>query len=163
MSLRVLPPGPPRECHGCSRRAVLKGFAITAATALIGCPSEPDPAPDAPPTSAVTMCGTNLCIDLDDPLNGSLASVDGSLTVAAPGDRILVVRTSSTALLAISDVCTHAGCGVRYDRAAKILVCPCHGSQYSLTGKVLRGPATTPLARYTTQFDQGASLLTIML
>src|SRR5262245_55689871 len=131
MPLRVLPPDPPSDCSSCSRRAILKGFAMTAASALVGCPGDMAPAPDAAPTPVVTMCGTNLCLDLDEPLNAALTSVDGSVVISAPGDRILIVRTSTTALLAISDVCTHAGCGVHYDRGAQILVCPCHGSQFS--------------------------------
>lgn len=150
-------------CDGCSRRIVLRGFAATAASMLVGCPESEPPPPDAPQMSQSTMCGTNLCVDLADPVNGPLAVVDGSLIVTAPKDTIVVVRTSATALVALSDVCTHQGCNVRYDRVGKVLNCPCHGSRFSLSGTVLRGPATTPLKNYTTQFDQGMNLLTIML
>jgi len=148
-------------CAGCSRRAVLHGFAMTAATVLVGCQTELAPAPDAPPPTMTAMCGSNLCLDLNEAANAVLTMVDGTLTVRAPGDDIIIVRTSSTALQAVSDICTHAGCGVRYDRVNKLLSCPCHGSQFSLTGTVLRGPATRPLKTYTIALDQSTNLLTI--
>merc|ERR1719262_194623 len=42
---------------------------------------------------------------------------------------------------AINAVCTHLGCVVPWNRAANKYMCPCHGSQYDPTGKVIRGPA----------------------
>jgi cytochrome b6-f complex iron-sulfur subunit len=163
MPLRVVPTIG-AGCNGCSRRVVLKGFAMTAASMLVGCPaSEEPPPPDAPPPATTSMCGTNLCVDLADPLNGPLATVNGSLTVSTPKDTLVVVRTSATTLVALSNICTHQGCNVRYDGSASVLNCPCHGSRFSLAGSVLRGPAASPLKKYVTQFDQGMNLLTIML
>jgi cytochrome b6-f complex iron-sulfur subunit len=159
MPLPVVPPAPSAAgCGGCSRREILRGLAATAATVVTGCPSE-DPGPEA----SASMCGDNLCIDLDDPANAALLEVDGSLIVRAPRDRIIVVRTSATMLLAVSDICTHAACGVRYQRASHVFDCPCHGSRYSLTGAVLQGPANRPLAKYRIQVDPETNLLTIFL
>ena len=47
---------------------------------------------------------------------------------------------------AINAVCTHLGCVVPWNRAANKYMCPCHGSQYDSTGKVVRGPAPLSLA-----------------
>ncbi len=47
---------------------------------------------------------------------------------------------------AINAVCTHLGCVVPWNRAALKYICPCHGSQYDATGKVVRGPAPLSLA-----------------
>lgn len=149
-------------CAGCSRRAVLRGLAAAAATVLAGCP-DGSISGDAGPDPSTTMCGDDLCLDLDDPRNAALTSVDGSLIVTAPRDRILVVRTSPTAALAVSDICTHASCGVRYDRVNRVFICPCHGSKYALSGAVLQGPAIRPLAKYQSQLDLGAHRLTIFL
>jgi Rieske Fe-S protein len=164
MQLRVIPSVPiDSECPGCSRRAVLQGFAMTAVAVFVGCQGDSEPAPDAGPSSITTMCGTNLCLDLNDPRNAALTAVDGSLTVNAPGDKLLLVRTSTTMVQALSDICTHAGCSVSYDRINKVINCPCHGSRYSITGTVLRGPAQSPLKQYTTQLDPSTNLLTIRL
>lgn len=135
---------------------------MTAATVLVGCATDPgdDPA-DPGPRVAVTTCGTQLCMDLNDALNVRLTNVDGTATIAAGGDSILLVRTTPTQVLAISNICTHAGCTVAYDRTNRVLNCPCHGSQFSLTGAVLRGPAQDSLQRYTTQLDEMTNQLTI--
>lgn len=42
--------------------------------------------------------------------------------------------------------CTHKGCEVK--PAGNILVCPCHGSQFSGVGKVLSGPADENLHEF---------------
>jgi Rieske Fe-S protein len=168
MRLAVVPPAPTDAgCAGCSRRALLQGFAMTAAaaaTAIVGCQTDDTMLqPDAGPGSISTACGNNLCLDLGDPLNAALTQVGGSLVITAPRDRIIVVRTSDTAAQAVSDVCTHAACGVRYEHVNRIFSCPCHGSRFALTGAVLQGPATRPLARYQTQLDLSANQLTILL
>lgn len=173
MPLRVVPAASTDEgCRGCSRRAVLHGLALTAASALVGCPSG-----DGSMTgtgsdggdggdgsgSIASACGTNLCLDLNDPKNAALTAVDGALVVAAPRDSILLVRSSTSVVQAVSDICTHAGCGVRYDHVNKVLNCPCHGSKYTLDGMVIQGPAFRPLANYQTQLDLIKNLLTILL
>ena len=47
---------------------------------------------------------------------------------------------------AINAVCTHLGCVVPWNVAANKYMCPCHGSQYDYSGKVIRGPAPLSLA-----------------
>ena len=59
----------------------------------------------------------------------------------------LIVKEDNTlADFAINAVCTHLGCVVPWNRAANKYICPCHGSQYDFTGKVIRGPAPLSLA-----------------
>ncbi len=43
----------------------------------------------------------------------------------------------------LSTRCTHLGCRVNLND--KIIVCPCHGSEYDLSGKVIKGPAVKNL------------------
>lgn len=47
---------------------------------------------------------------------------------------------------ALSAVCTHLGCGVRWDAAARRFRCPCHGGAYDEHGAVVSGPPPRPLA-----------------
>lgn len=62
-------------------------------------------------------------------------------------------RTPSGDLVALLASCTHNGCQPAPIDAR--LVCPCHGSEFSLTGEVLQGPAERPLTRYRVIEDEG--------
>jgi nitrite reductase/ring-hydroxylating ferredoxin subunit len=44
---------------------------------------------------------------------------------------------------ALDLTCTHLGCSVIHENNE--LVCPCHGSKFSVDGEVLRGPAKSSL------------------
>lgn len=44
-----------------------------------------------------------------------------------------------------SATCTHAGCVVHWNGFERCWDCPCHGSQFSIDGEVLNGPAFRPL------------------
>lgn len=46
----------------------------------------------------------------------------------------------------LSKVCPHAGCDVDYSPEGKF-VCPCHGSEFDISGKVIHGPATENLEK----------------
>jgi thiosulfate dehydrogenase (quinone) large subunit len=60
------------------------------------------------------------------------------------GQPDVVIRDTSGQLIAMSAVCTHAGCQVDYQGGQ--LVCPCHGSVFNArTGAVEQGPASQPL------------------
>ena len=41
----------------------------------------------------------------------------------------------------VSKICTHMGCLLNLNKDSKKLICPCHGSEFSLNGTVLEGPA----------------------
>lgn len=59
----------------------------------------------------------------------------------------------------LSDICTHMGCEVSWVGTDSRFECPCHGSQYDITGKNIAGPAPRPLARYKTQLVNGRVLI----
>jgi Rieske Fe-S protein len=51
-------------------------------------------------------------------------------------------------LHAMSAVCTHLQCTVRYRADWGVIWCPCHNGRYSLTGQVISGPPPKPLQEY---------------
>lgn len=65
----------------------------------------------------------------------------------------MLVLQADGSLLAFSTLCTHVCCSLQYDSALKELGCPCHGSIFSSTGKVLRGPASLNLPQVTLRVD----------
>ncbi|ELR99981.1 cytochrome b6-f complex iron-sulfur subunit [Gloeocapsa sp. PCC 73106] len=59
----------------------------------------------------------------------------------------LVLKEDKTlASYGLNAVCTHLGCVVPWNASEDKFMCPCHGSQYDATGKVVRGPAPLSLA-----------------
>ena len=78
-------------------------------------------------------------------------------------DSIMVVREAPGQFVALSMTCTHAGCRVN-PPVAGIINCPCHGSQYDLTGRVVRGPAPLPLTQYPVlSYDERSKRVTIQI
>lgn len=73
---------------------------------------------------------------------------DGDAFLQTPEmERPVYVRRAETGeWIALLASCTHRGC--QPEPFAERLVCPCHGSEFSLTGEVLAGPADRPLTRY---------------
>ncbi len=58
--------------------------------------------------------------------------------------RVYVMRIAE-GFRALSAVCTHLGCITRFQPDRNLIACPCHGSQFTLTGEVVAGPAPRPL------------------
>ena len=58
----------------------------------------------------------------------------------------MVYRDDRGRVKKMSAVCTHMGCLVRWNQADATWDCPCHGSRFGPKGKVLGGPAETPLS-----------------
>jgi len=134
-------------CSGCSRREVLQGLGVAAIGTLVvaaGC-GQPG---SSLPTATSSSCSGGECIDLTDASNQQLTSAGGAMLVDAPSDTIMVVRISDTQFVALSAICTHAGCPMDYVPAQQLIDCACHGSQFSTDGKVLRGPAIRALRVY---------------
>lgn len=59
--------------------------------------------------------------------------------------KIAAYRDESGTVHERSAVCTHLKCIVDWNSAEKSWDCPCHGSRFSGTGKVIAGPATADL------------------
>ncbi len=93
-----------------------------------------------------TVVDNSLRIPLDRLVVGG-----GQLLVTAPDQRwpLFVVRHDDGRLTTVSTRCMHRGCQV--DPVAERLVCPCHGSEYTREGAVLKGPTRAPLHRFATR------------
>jgi cytochrome b6-f complex iron-sulfur subunit len=146
----------------CTRRCALKGLGGFAAGTfmlrLVGCGGSSS---SSGPGGTATMCSGNLCLDLTNPANAALANVGGSVIVDAPADTLVVIRTSASTVTALSAICTHQGCLVEFDANHSLLLCPCHGSEFAETGRVVQGPARSPLRSY--QATLSGNQITVVL
>jgi len=96
----------------------------------------------------------NFTIDLSQAANASLKTPGGSVA----GHNVIVVNSGGT-FVALSQICTHQGCSVFYNKSGNDFVCPCHGGVYSITGANISGPPPSPLKKYTV--TQKGNILTI--
>lgn len=87
---------------------------------------------------------------------GKAVSVSDLLATHPATDRVLaqglkgdptyvVINDGAVAEYGLNAICTHLGCVVPWNTGEGIFRCPCHGSQYAPTGKVVRGPAPKSL------------------
>jgi glycine/D-amino acid oxidase-like deaminating enzyme/nitrite reductase/ring-hydroxylating ferredoxin subunit len=59
--------------------------------------------------------------------------------------KIAVYKDEELKIHAYSAVCPHLGCYVHWNNDEKSFDCPCHGSRFTCTGKVMNGPAQSDL------------------
>lgn len=96
---------------------------------------------------------------------GSIANTN-NLKVGAPvyfdypsaGYPNVLVKNADGSLTALSLLCTHVCCEVSYVASSKTFLCPCHGSEYDSSGKVLRGPASADLPTITLSTDSAGNV-----
>jgi|SRR4030095_1193912 len=100
--------------------------------------------------------GDDIVVKLSD--NAPLSKVGGNVKV---NDEIMLIRKSETEFLAVKTICTHKGCDV--DLEGDKFVCPCHGSEYTLEGKVTQGPSKADLKTFETIFDSEKGIVTIQM
>jgi cytochrome b6-f complex iron-sulfur subunit len=79
---------------------------------------------------------------------GNVSALQSGSITAIPGEPVFV-GLDSQGVYAMTTTCTHAGCDLASGSISSAgIMCPCHGSQFSLDGAVLRGPASSPLTHY---------------
>lgn len=69
------------------------------------------------------------------------------------------VKQPNGEVTVFSPMCTHLGCGYHWDGAAQQFKCPCHGSVFDVTGRVVAGPAPRPLDVLPSKVDNGRLLV----
>jgi menaquinol-cytochrome c reductase iron-sulfur subunit len=68
---------------------------------------------------------------------------------------VWAIRNSRGEIVIYSPLCTHLGCGYRWEDEKQAFFCPCHASVFDIDGKVLAGPAPRPLDRLPTRIEKG--------
>jgi Rieske Fe-S protein len=81
---------------------------------------------------------------------------DGVSDEFAKKERILNVRHEGR-IYAPTATCTHKNCAVKLKD--KEIVCPCHGSKFTIQGTSLKGPAKGSLYRYAIKVDDNGNLI----
>jgi uncharacterized protein (TIGR03382 family) len=67
---------------------------------------------------------------------------------------VYVVQTGAD-IIALSNICTHLGCGAPWDPEKKQFICPCHNGVFDRNGKVVSGPPPKPLMKFPVRVASG--------
>lgn len=67
---------------------------------------------------------------------------------------VYVITEDGREFIAMSNVCTHLGCRVRWISEKNIFFCPCHNGVFDIEGLVVDGPPPRPLDRYETKVEE---------
>ena len=84
----------------------------------------------------------------------TMTLADGYREIAAVKG-VWALRREANEVTVYSPICTHLGCGFRWDGEEKKFKCPCHGSMFDTEGKVVGGPAPRPLDRLPVRIENG--------
>jgi len=69
------------------------------------------------------------------------------------GRPAVLLQLKAGQFTALTAVCTHLGCIVKWQQAKGEFLCPCHGGRFSATGEVLGGPPPAPLENFPVVLD----------
>jgi Rieske Fe-S protein len=68
---------------------------------------------------------------------------------------VFVLSQDGREFIAMSNICTHLGCRIRWIADDEQFFCPCHNGVYDKEGNVLAGPPPRPLDRYPVKVENG--------
>lgn len=132
-------------CGECSRRGLLLGVGLAGLTTVVGLGEGTAAADEGSGDEERAKA-----IDLG---RASRIKIGGGVVIAK--HNVVVTRPTKRTYRAFSAICTHQGCKVG-SVTKKRIVCPCHGSKYSIsTGAALVGPATDALGRRSIKIVKG--------
>jgi len=119
-----------------------------------GCssPTSPGGSPSPLPVVTGTRSTTGVTVTVDSA--SPLAAVGALALVQTSSVDFLVAHTAQNTFSALTATCTHQVCTIT-GFSSSDFVCPCHGSTFDTSGRVVAGPAPAPLHQYPVQFANG--------
>jgi len=68
---------------------------------------------------------------------------------------VYILTENGRDFIAMSNICTHLSCRVRWIAQQEQFFCPCHNGIFAKDGRVLGGPPPRPLDRYEVKVEGG--------
>jgi len=72
---------------------------------------------------------------------------------------VYILTDNGRDFIAMSNICTHLGCRVRWIADQEEFFCPCHNGVFDKQGKVVSGPPPRPLDRYDVKVEDDQILV----
>ncbi|MBI2843556.1 MAG: Rieske (2Fe-2S) protein [Armatimonadetes bacterium] len=84
----------------------------------------------------------------------SYVKTDGWFEKTVYGTAYAVIDKPGS-FMVLSNICSHLGCGVRWDTDRDAFLCPCHNGVFARDGSVKSGPPPKPLTRMKSRVADG--------
>jgi menaquinol-cytochrome c reductase iron-sulfur subunit len=68
---------------------------------------------------------------------------------------VFVLTENGREFVAMSNICTHLGCRVRWIDDREEFFCPCHNGVFDKDGRIVAGPVPRPLDQFETKVENG--------
>ena len=68
---------------------------------------------------------------------------------------VYILTENGRDFVAMSNICTHLGCRVRWIADQEVFFCPCHNAGFAKNGEVASGPPPRPLDQYQIKEEDG--------
>jgi Rieske Fe-S protein len=68
---------------------------------------------------------------------------------------VYVSTDNGREFVAMSNICTHLGCRVRWIDGREEFFCPCHNGVFDKNGRIVSGPVPRPLDQFETMVENG--------
>lgn len=100
--------------------------------------------------------GTTTKVELDTPtlFKTTIETQTGWIS-AEEEFSVYVLTNNGEDFVAMSNICTHLGCRIRWIPDEEGFFCPCHNGVFAKDGTVVAGPPPRPLDRFTTKVEDG--------
>jgi nitrite reductase/ring-hydroxylating ferredoxin subunit len=134
-------------CACCSKAA---GLVALGAVAGCGGSSPTGPSDNAQSLTTVSSTVSGRTVSVSMAAGSPLASTGAMAITQTSIGTFLLTRTGPTSVSVLTATCTHEGCAVTGFSGSQF-VCPCHGSTFSTSGAVVKGPANRPLTSFAAQ------------
>jgi Rieske Fe-S protein len=115
---------------------------------------------DVPALPTINATAANGTITIPTASGSPIAGVGTAALVNFSGGSLLVAHPAANTFSALTAVCTHQGCIIT-GFSGGTYTCPCHGSQFSTSGQVTKGPASSPLRSFAVQAAGSQLVITL--
>jgi cytochrome b6-f complex iron-sulfur subunit len=133
----------------CDRRRFLGHIAGAAGSLALGVAAAHPAAAQNGQNAPAREAAADVVLKLNEKAHQGLNQIGGSEVITtADGAQVIVAHPEENTFVACSAICTHRGGHLFYDHGSKQFACPLHGARFDLAGKVVHGPAQTPLQSY---------------
>lgn len=149
----------------CAATCSLIGTALASACSGDDAPTGPGATGNPPPTGSMTFVNGVITLTLS--AIPDLTASNGHIVIGATDSSnnradVIVINVGPNSYRTFSSVCTHEGCTVTGYTGVR-MTCPCHGSEYDVSGNPVAGPAPRALREYATTFAPTPPTLTVRI